>query len=177
MRTIHATLLLGLVLAVSAGCGGKKDDPKSGDPKAGPAAAAGIEGEWIVVGGEMFGEPATKQEIEKDSEADRTIRITKDTIEMKVFGDKTEKLKYTIDASKNPAHIDIVMPEKGKEKKSETSYGIYKVEGGSLTFFPIGAMDAKNRPTEFKTLKPDPKSKGDGADKPGGLMILTAKKK
>lgn len=162
-------MLMGML--ASAGCGNKDTAGTGGTNTPATVASAGIEGEYIIVGGELWGEPTTKEELSKDSEAEKTIRITKGTIEMKLLGKEPEKLKYTIDATKSPAEIDIVMP--GKGEKDMTSYGIYKVEGDTLTFFVWGAKEAKNRPKEFKTLKPGK----DDKDQDGGMLFVVAKRK
>ncbi len=156
-------------MALSAGCG-KNADPTSKD--GGNNQPASIEGEYVIVGGEMWGKAAGKDEIEKDSEAERTFKITNETIEIAIFGKDKEKLKYTVDATKSPAEMDIVMP--GKGEKDKKSFGIYKLEGDTLTFFVMGAEEAKDRPKEFKTVD---FTKKENEGKPGGAMMITAKKK
>ncbi len=164
MRTISCLLL---IVSLSVGCATKETaTPATG---AAPVAPPSIEGEYVIIGGEFMGKAQTAEELAKDTKDDLSFKITKDTIEVK-SGGKAEQLKYTIDPSKSPGEIDIVMPQKGK--KDEISYGIYKLEGDQLTFFVMGAREAKNRPKEFKTQKFD-KAK---PDQDLGFFIVAKKK-
>lgn len=172
MRTIHASILMALILAVSAGCGSNNDHGSKSAPAPAFVPPVGIEGEYVLVGAEMWGKADTQKDIEEDSEADRTISITKDTIGMKLMGDKQHKVKYKIDPSKTPAEIDIIGKDKGQ--KDKTTYGIYKLEGDTLTFFVFGAEETKDRPKEFKTVD---FTKKENEGKPGGALMVTARKK
>ena len=53
------------------------------------------------------------------------------------------------------------------------SYGIYKLEGDLLTFFIMGAREAKDRPKEFKTKKFDKAN----PDQSGGIFMVVGKRK
>ena len=119
----------------------------------------------------MWGNKDTPEELAKESENDKTVKITKDTIQFVFIKAKT--VSYKLDPSKSPAKIDVTVKDKGKD---EVLHGIYKVEGDTLTLFIIGTKEAKNRPKEFKTVKPDLKAKKGEEPDVGGL-ILTLKKK
>jgi uncharacterized protein (TIGR03067 family) len=55
------------------------------------------------------------------------------------------------DPSKNPAEITISKTE--ESGKTNTSYGIYKLEGDTLTICMIKSENPADRPREFKTSK------------------------
>jgi len=144
MRTTAFLLLAALTALAGGGC--KKSDPTNAG--GGPA---GIEGTYLVTEFEFGGEKAPPDMfaffVGKD-EAERTVTITKDTITFKgKKGAKDEPAAYKIDASKTPGEIDLIEPK----DKSETSYGIYKLEGDTLTILIGSAKDPKDRPKEFKT--------------------------
>jgi uncharacterized protein (TIGR03067 family) len=167
-----------LFALLALGCGKKpapdasptpEPNPSPGEPT--PAGPPGIEGTYLIVGVEFLGEKQPDEETAKESELDRTVKISKDQIQFKIT--RRETVRYKLDPSKSPAEIDLLAEEPGK--KSKANYGIYKVEGKTLTLFLMGAEEPQLRPREFKTLAP-PKG-GKDADRPvGGFMMLTLKK-
>jgi len=135
-------LVLGLALAIGAPAPKKSDEPAPGK----------LEGEWVV---ETFEGP-------KDDTPPGTItmRIADGKISIKeAKREKAEDARYTTDATRKPATIDI-RPERGP--KEQTIQGIYEVKGDTLKL--CFGRDGVDRPTEFK---------GDAAR---GIMFLTLKR-
>jgi len=114
MRTIHRFSLMALLLAISMGCGKKDNESTGPGPGGAGTTPVGIEGDYLINGAELWGEKMPDDEITKDSEAERTVKISKDTIQIKLFGKEPESLKYTLDSSKSPAEIDITIQRKGR---------------------------------------------------------------
>jgi uncharacterized protein (TIGR03067 family) len=116
----------------SKGSGGGKES--SGDPK--------LEGAYTRVGMEMAG--TMIKETEKDHiytfEGNKMI-LPKGKIE--------EAAIIQCDPGKNPAEITISKTE--VSGKIDTSYGIYKLEGDTLTICMIKSDNPADRPKEFKT--------------------------
>lgn len=99
-----------------------------------------IAGEWTFKSGKRGAE---------DVPADRfpsSITITNDVITIPAAADVIFKIKYTIDASKSPAEIDLEIIE-GPAENSKAK-GIIKVADGLLTlcYDPTG----EKRPAEFE---------------------------
>ncbi|HEY1186229.1 MAG TPA: TIGR03067 domain-containing protein [Gemmata sp.] len=143
---MRRTLGLGLALAVVAlGCG-KKDSPAPGAP-GGAVAPASLEGGWKIVVMESAGEknmiPAGK--------ATNKIRATATQLIATTAGGKDDPLNYKLDPSKTPHEIDLTeTDEKGKRL---ALYGIYKLEGDTLTICVVESENPADRPKEFKTSK------------------------
>jgi uncharacterized protein (TIGR03067 family) len=133
---MNATLMLGLALLVGAPI---KDGPKKDEPT--------IVGEWVVESMVAEGMPAPKDELgivfSFSKEGQLTVHENK--------GGKEEAGKYTIDLKKKPSEMDLIPPEKVKDK---TILAIVKIEGDTLT---ICADRKGNRPTEF-TSTPENKT-------------------
>ncbi len=143
------------VFALALGCG---KTPSTSAPT-GPPAAAGIEGSWTLVSIEFAGIPDT--EAAKKSEAERTIQATADKLIATKNG-KEDPLNYKIDRSKTPNEIDLTSP---KGEKTETMYGICKLEGDTLTICAAISDKPADRPKEFKSSKENP------------TLLMTLKKK
>jgi uncharacterized protein (TIGR03067 family) len=157
MRFAFGILLSVAVLALALGCG-KKDNTASG-------GGASLEGTWILNGMEILGEKAPAEEINKEPESDRTLKVTADKMIFTKRG-KEDPSTYTIDKSKTPAHIDLVGKKEGG--KEEKAHGIYKIEGDTLTLCIAESDNPDDRPKEFKTEK--------DAKRLSMVMILTRKK-
>ncbi|MCE9565167.1 MAG: TIGR03067 domain-containing protein [Planctomycetes bacterium] len=154
MRFAFGILLSAMVLSLTTGCGssggttaaGPAPAPGKGDNKDGtptPTPTAGplkLEGTYVLISMEVDGE--TIPEAVKSSEADRTTKFTADKMISNARGKETA-LTYKLDATKSPAHIDIIMTE---GKKDHTLLGIVKLEGDTLTI-----CNGRERPTAFKT--------------------------
>ena len=78
---------------------------------------------------------------------------------------KEDSFEVKYDTTKSPAHFTTT--EHKPDGKSDTSYGIYKIEGDTLTICMTQEDDSKeeDRPTEFKTTKD------------GNQILMTLKKK
>ena len=140
MRFLFVLFLAAGVLTLAGGCG-KKDSASGG---------ASLEGTYLLTGMEMGGEKFPDDLISKGEEGNRTIRITGDTIIAMKDG-KEDPATYTTDKSKNPPHINMAGKKGGGQE--EKMYGIYKLEGDTLTICMTESDKAEDRPKEFKTEK------------------------
>lgn len=138
MRTLFGLGLVAL-LAFAGGCGKKAGT-------SGPAAPASIEGGWTLVSIEVSGK--SESGVAKKSDAEKTIRATAtQLIATKASGE--DPVNYKLDPSKTPAQIDLTDPDGGD--KGGTMYGIYKLDGDTLTICLVSSKDPADRPKEFKT--------------------------
>ncbi len=157
MRTTACLLLASLTALTAVGCKNKSDATNAG------GGGGGIEGIYLTTDLEWGGDKAPPEMIGK-TDAERTVTITKDTITMKgMNGGKDKPAKYKLDASKSPGEIELTFTD--LDGKPEPTFGIYKLEGDTLTIVIAPGQEAKGRPKEFKT-------------KPKSLeMMLVLKKK
>ena len=154
MRRTFGIVLAVAALALAAGCGKK--------PTTAPEPPPSLAGGWTLVGVEAKGTKLTEADLAKQqSLAERKIRATADKMIATKDG-KDDPLSYKLDATKTPHEID--MTETKADGKTETMYGIYKLEGDILTICAVPSTNPADRPKEFKTA-PDNKA-----------MILTLKK-
>jgi uncharacterized protein (TIGR03067 family) len=168
MRRTATLVMTVAVLALAVGCG-KKDSTTGGGGGGGGGggdshtSSSSIEGTYVLVGMEAGGKPVPDEHVKKESEADRTIKITAD----KMMKGKEDPTTYKVDNSKTPHEIDMMT--KGLTGKEEKMYGIYKLEGDKLTICLAPSDKPEDRPKEFKTSA-DPKAK------PSMIMTLEKKK-
>jgi len=114
----------------------KKDPPK-------------LDGSYLIVALEMGGEKLPADLIDKAPEADRTISIKGDKLIANKSG-KEDSITIKLDPSKTPAQITTT---ENKNGKTETSYGIYKLDGDTLVICMVEGGKEADRPKEFKTSK------------------------
>jgi uncharacterized protein (TIGR03067 family) len=120
-----------------------------------------LDGTYVLFSVEQGGMKVPDEILKKQSEEDRTIVIKGDKITQPNKKDKAP-LEIKLDATKTPAEIDT---KETKGDKPETSFGIYKIEGDTLTICMVEDGKVSDRPKEFKTSK-DSKA-----------ILLTLKKK
>lgn len=110
-------------------------------------ALKALEGEYLIVGIEGGGLKLTEDDLKKaGKDEDRLVTIKGDQMIAR-FGKKDDAATIKIDSSKTPAHINITSTKDGK---TETNYGIYKVEKDILTITATEKSDEKERPKDFK---------------------------
>ena len=126
---------------------------------AGCNKAPKLDGTYVLVGLEAGGDKMDEL-ITQGPEADRTVTIAGDKMISKKDG-KDDTVTFKLDTSKSPPHIDLF--EAGE--KDDTAYGIYKLEGDTLTICFAESNKPEDRPKEFKTTKDN------------NAIIMTLKKK
>lgn len=144
MRAIFGLGLTVAVLALTVGCN-KKDSASGGSGGVPP------DGTYVIVAMEMRGEVLPEAKFTKESEPDRTIKLAGGKL-VATKGGKDDSITVTWDSSKNPGHVTFSETKPGG--KTENNYGIYKIEGDTLTICMAdeGKTEA-DRPKEFKTSK------------------------
>lgn len=123
-----------------------------------------LQGTWIVTAYGSKGKPTSPQK--EDEDEPWIIKGNKLTIYDSVERNDIKGIvELKVDASKNPAHIDIFLKGKRKGKEMEwTTHGIYSLKGDELTLClpeKFDPWEPENRPTEFKSTSP-PKGKSSG---------------
>jgi uncharacterized protein (TIGR03067 family) len=110
--------------------------------------AAKIEGTWIATviinDGEKVSEANVKQAKLTVIFEDGRYRVVKG-------GNEVESGKYTSDASKKPATIDLAIVEIKGDDKGKVQLGVYKIEDDVLTIAMTPA-GSKERPKDFAPL-------------------------
>ena len=136
MRLTGGLLLLTAVAAaVAPATAGEKGKKAALDP-------AKLAGTWVYVSGEKDGKKVSADDLKKGH-----VEISKETIKLK-SDDAEFVLKYTLDATKKPAHIklEIIKGPMGEGAKAE---GIIALKGENLVLcYPAMGGAA---PTEFAT--------------------------
>src|SRR5438105_4376158 len=99
------------------------------DEKASPNPLKAVEGDCVLTTFDGKGVKLTKDDLKKLPYARRDVVVTADQI-VAEFGGKKEAKSFKVDNTKTPHHIDLFSTRDGK---TETNYGIYKVEKGVLT--------------------------------------------
>lgn len=160
MRSTFGMLMMGMVLALSVGCG-KKDSTGAGG---GGGGTASLEGTYLLVEMDFMGMKKTEADMKSKSDEDRTFVIKGNQIIAKKGG-KDDPATFTTDASKSPPQIDIVNKESGKDEKM---FGIYKLDGDTLTLCLVMSDKPEDRPKDFVIAKDD---------KTLGMMMVLKKKK
>jgi len=152
MRAFFGLGLAAAVLALTAGCNKNASTTGGGgDRPGGTGFASQPEGTFVIVAMEMNGEAMPAEAFAKSPEADRTIKIGGGKMTVNKGG-KEDSIAANFDPSKHPAHITTTETKEGG--KTETMYGIYKLDGDTLTICGVDkAKGEDERPKEFKTTK------------------------
>lgn len=107
-----------------------------------PAEAKKLQGHWTMVALEIDGKA-----VEESRLRGTTLEIRRDKY-IVWTGKKPREMRFTLDASKDPAEIDLFLPE--PSGSDEVHYGIYRLNGDTLRLCKAQAA-GKPRPSGFKT--------------------------
>lgn len=139
--SVIASLILTLALAAPA----PKDGAKAATPTDHP-----LVGEWVIESHVASGKPLPQ--------FGRPERITITRDRWKIFKEIGAESCVSVDATKDPPHVDVWVPS---QEEDQTCRGIYKIEGDTLT---VCYRPGKERPTRFEST---PKS---------GIWLMTLKR-
>ena len=150
MRAFFGLGLAVAVLMLAVGC--SKKDSTTGGGGGGRGGGGGVppDGTYVIVALERSGAPAPAEKFTKESEHERTIRIAGDKL-IATKGGKDDSVAVKWDPSQNPGHVTVT--EIKPNGKTETTYGIYKMEGDNLIVCMVVSDKEEDRPKEFKTSK------------------------
>ena len=117
-RTGGLLLLTTVTVAVAPAAAGEKGKKGALDP-------AGLAGTWVYVSGEKDGQKVAADDLKKGY-----VEISKEAIKLK-SPDGEFVLKYTVDATKEPARIEMEIV-KGPQGEGAKAVGIVALKGDSL---------------------------------------------
>ncbi len=107
---------------------------------------AEMEGTYLLTGFAAKGFTFGEDDLKKVPGAERQLVIDDDEIVL-MFNGKEEVGTFRLDPTATPRHINLSMTREGK---TETNYGIYQFEKGTLTICASTKTDIGSRPKEFK---------------------------
>jgi uncharacterized protein (TIGR03067 family) len=132
---MYTSLLVGLAIAVGAPT--KEKDKKE---------PAGIVGEWVgekaMAGGKELPIP--------DGGVGFTFTDDGKVIIREGMREKSDTGTYKTDPKKDPAEIDLMPPA---EKKDPPVYGIYKIDGDTMTLAFTRGKPGGGRPAKFESAE------------------------